>query len=106
VGGGWALEIETFLVSVKWHRAIRRVPFGAQKVDPHPSSAEGAESEGENDERGLSQRVSSRGGGVRGVEAEGPSQRGRSRGVGESEGENQWGQVGGKDAEEAESVHK
>jgi hypothetical protein len=31
VGGGWAMEIETFLGSVKWHRADRRVPFGAQK---------------------------------------------------------------------------
>jgi hypothetical protein len=29
VGGGWALEIETFLGPVKWHRAVRRVPFGA-----------------------------------------------------------------------------
>jgi hypothetical protein len=31
VGVGWALEIETFLGLVKWHRADRRVPFGAQK---------------------------------------------------------------------------
>jgi hypothetical protein len=31
VGGGWALEIETFLGPVKWHGAVRRVPFGAQK---------------------------------------------------------------------------
>jgi hypothetical protein len=31
VGGGWALEIETFLGPVKWHRAVRRVPLGAQK---------------------------------------------------------------------------
>ena len=31
VGGGWALEIETFLSPVKWHRAVRRVSFGAQK---------------------------------------------------------------------------
>ncbi len=31
VGGGWALEIETFLGLVKWHRAVRQVPFGAQK---------------------------------------------------------------------------
>jgi hypothetical protein len=31
VGGGWALEIETFLGPVKWHRTVRRVPFGAQK---------------------------------------------------------------------------
>jgi|LakMenEpi03Aug12_release.lakeMendotaPanAssembly.Ray.scaffolds.fasta_scaffold1501617_1 hypothetical protein len=28
VGGGWDLEVETFLGPVKWHRAIRRVPFG------------------------------------------------------------------------------
>jgi hypothetical protein len=27
VGGGWALEIETFFGPMKWHRAIRRVPF-------------------------------------------------------------------------------
>jgi hypothetical protein len=32
VGGGWAQEIETFLGPVKWHRADRRVPFGAQKA--------------------------------------------------------------------------
>ncbi len=32
VGGGWALEIESFLGPVKWHRADRRVPFGAQKT--------------------------------------------------------------------------
>jgi hypothetical protein len=31
VGGGWTLEIETFLGDMKWHRAVRRVPFGAQK---------------------------------------------------------------------------
>jgi hypothetical protein len=30
-GGGWALEFENFLGPVKWHRADRRVPFGAQK---------------------------------------------------------------------------
>ncbi len=30
VGGGWALEIKSFLGPVKWHRADRRVPFGAQ----------------------------------------------------------------------------
>ncbi len=29
--GGWALEIEMFLGPVKWHQAVRRVPFGAQK---------------------------------------------------------------------------
>ncbi len=32
VGGGWALEIESFLGTVKWHRADRRVPFGAKKT--------------------------------------------------------------------------
>jgi hypothetical protein len=32
VGGVWALEIESFLGPVKWHRADRRVPFGAQKT--------------------------------------------------------------------------
>jgi hypothetical protein len=32
VGGGWALEFESFLGPVKWHRANRRVPFGAQKT--------------------------------------------------------------------------
>jgi hypothetical protein len=32
VGGGWALEIESFLGPVKWYRADRRVPFGAQKT--------------------------------------------------------------------------
>ncbi len=25
---GWALEIETFLGPMKWHRAVRRVPLG------------------------------------------------------------------------------
>jgi hypothetical protein len=29
VGGGWALEIETFLGPLKWHPAVRRKPFGA-----------------------------------------------------------------------------
>jgi hypothetical protein len=33
VGGGWALEMESFLGPVKWHRADRRVPFGAQKLE-------------------------------------------------------------------------
>jgi hypothetical protein len=33
VGGGWALEFESFLVPVKWHRADRRVIFGAQKTE-------------------------------------------------------------------------
>ncbi len=32
VGGGWALKFESFLGPVKWHRADRRVPFGAQKT--------------------------------------------------------------------------
>ncbi len=32
VGGGWALEIKSFLSPVKWHQADRRVPFGAQKT--------------------------------------------------------------------------
>jgi hypothetical protein len=32
VEGGWALEMESFLGPVKWHRADRRVPFGAQKT--------------------------------------------------------------------------
>ncbi len=36
VGGGWALEIETFLGPVKLHLAVRRVPFGAQKSPPSP----------------------------------------------------------------------
>ncbi len=31
VGGGWALEIETFWGPMKWHRAVRQVPSGAQK---------------------------------------------------------------------------
>jgi len=31
IGGGWGLEIETFLGSVKWHWAVGRVPLGAQK---------------------------------------------------------------------------
>jgi hypothetical protein len=31
VGRSWALEIKTFLGPVKWHRAVRQVPFGAQK---------------------------------------------------------------------------
>jgi hypothetical protein len=32
VGGGWALEFESFLGPVKWHRADRRLPFEAQKL--------------------------------------------------------------------------
>jgi hypothetical protein len=35
VGGGWALKIESFLGPVKWHRANRRVPFGAQGTRCH-----------------------------------------------------------------------
>jgi hypothetical protein len=31
VGGGWAQEIKTFLGLVKWHRAVRRVPFGPRQ---------------------------------------------------------------------------
>jgi hypothetical protein len=41
VGGGWALQIESFLGPVKWNRAYRQVPFGAQKTQdfqgPTPS---------------------------------------------------------------------
>ncbi len=33
VGGGWALEFPSFLGPVKWERADRQVPFGAQKTD-------------------------------------------------------------------------
>jgi hypothetical protein len=36
VGGDWALEVESFLGPVKWHRADRRVPFGAQKNSSFP----------------------------------------------------------------------
>jgi hypothetical protein len=32
MGGGWALQMESFLDPVKWHRADRRVPFGAQNI--------------------------------------------------------------------------
>ena len=31
MGGGWALEIETFLGPVKSHQAVRQVPCWAQK---------------------------------------------------------------------------
>jgi hypothetical protein len=31
LGGGWALEIESFLDHVKWHRADRRVPSPIKK---------------------------------------------------------------------------
>jgi hypothetical protein len=33
MGGDWAMEIETFLGPLNWHRAVRRVSFGAQKVE-------------------------------------------------------------------------
>ncbi len=36
MGEGWALEIESFLGPVKWHRADRRVPFEAQKTMERP----------------------------------------------------------------------
>jgi hypothetical protein len=29
----WMQKIDTFLGPVKWHRAVRRVPFGTQKGD-------------------------------------------------------------------------
>jgi hypothetical protein len=32
MGGGWALEMESFLGPVKWHRVDRRMPFGAHKT--------------------------------------------------------------------------
>jgi hypothetical protein len=32
VGGGWALEFESFLGPVKWHRADMQVPFGDPKT--------------------------------------------------------------------------
>jgi hypothetical protein len=32
LGGGWALEFESFLGPVKWYLAERRVPFRAQKT--------------------------------------------------------------------------
>jgi hypothetical protein len=32
VGGGWALEIETFLGPVKWHQTVRWVHLGPKKV--------------------------------------------------------------------------
>jgi hypothetical protein len=33
VGGGWALDIETFLGPEKLHRAVRRVPLGPKIVE-------------------------------------------------------------------------
>jgi hypothetical protein len=32
LGGGWALEIKSFLGPVKWYRADSQLPFGAQKT--------------------------------------------------------------------------
>ncbi len=37
VGGGWALEIEIYLSPVKWYQAVRRVSFGAQKLQDFQS---------------------------------------------------------------------
>ncbi len=39
VGGGWALEIKTFLGPLKGHQAVRRVPFVVEKkfFGPHIS---------------------------------------------------------------------
>jgi hypothetical protein len=37
LGWTWVLEIETFLGPVKWHQAVRQVPFGAQKSRYPPS---------------------------------------------------------------------
>jgi hypothetical protein len=34
VGGGWALEIETFLGSVKWHHDVGECHFGPKKMPP------------------------------------------------------------------------
>jgi hypothetical protein len=31
VGGGWAMEFESFFGPVKWHQADRQVPFGGPK---------------------------------------------------------------------------
>ncbi len=35
VGGGWALEIESFLGLVKWHRAQKTRNF--PRAQPHPT---------------------------------------------------------------------
>jgi hypothetical protein len=44
VGGGWALEFETFLGPVKCHRAVKRVPcFGAQKSRKEEKHERGTE---------------------------------------------------------------
>ncbi len=37
LGWGWALEFESFLGPVKWHRTDRRVPFVAQKTQDFQS---------------------------------------------------------------------
>jgi hypothetical protein len=37
-GGGCALKIETILGPVKWHRAVRRVSFGAQKSQDYSTA--------------------------------------------------------------------
>jgi hypothetical protein len=42
VGEGWALEIESFLGPVKWHRADRRVPFGEGGFRAHTVGVGGA----------------------------------------------------------------
>jgi hypothetical protein len=44
VGGGWALEIETFLGPVKWHCPLGECHLGPKKVEisraqPPPTSA-------------------------------------------------------------------
>ncbi len=41
VGGGWALEIESFLGPGKWHRADRREPFPVETSWLHPASPAG-----------------------------------------------------------------
>ncbi len=41
VGGGWALEFESFLGPLKWHQAYRRVPFGVQKTRAHTGGGGG-----------------------------------------------------------------
>jgi hypothetical protein len=38
VGGDWALEFPSFLGPVKWERADRRVPLGAQPLPTSPSN--------------------------------------------------------------------
>ncbi len=54
VEGGWALEFPSFLGPVKWERADRRVPFGAQQCAgpvclsriPNPKTATKARGKG------------------------------------------------------------